>query len=498
MSGMEEVLGERILAHLFFFDETSLLLMIRTSEKEEKYYTFQDLISAIEKAREFADPREDVLRALDTLLDSGIYKPEWRLRNGCWERVFFNRSEIAEVFTEDKDRILEPIDPLNPWKSDEVVMNIFMKIFMREAGDLSSKLPCAKRISNVKSSLLQFIKERLLPELKKYKHNLVLLPTMRKGYTIFKHLCEEVDLNGIEIEYSGFLNKERFNGKKVLLLDDAVEKGNVLYGYYCKLKDIGVDENNILMATYLMNNNAVESEIFRKHIKNRLIVEPMKKLSDEDFHKEVSDILMYIASLCEIIDPDHLLIKIRFVNSLLPENVMEILESLRIGQIFEPNFDYLHPNKKKITLSFNTEEYKELTHQTLPNHIKGIDICKIRFIFDLYKENDIYKAQISSIVPIVLPKISEVMSEEERNILQKYHFDRWKDGKTLDTPPYVDATVYGMTTLFVKGFFKRLQNKEVELAPYVEVDWEYFKSKYEGFNDLLGNFQDELLEQYWH
>jgi len=497
MPQIGRVLGERLLAQLFFFDEASFLLFVHTApekNKEEKDYTIRDLISAIEKTEEFENPKRVVLRALDTLLDSGIYKAEWKLMNGHWEPRFFNRSEIAEAFSEDKERLLEPIDPLNPWKSDKTVMSIFKKIYMRDAGDPSPGRPFPERIADTKNSLLQFIKDRLLPELKKYKPGVVLLPAMRKGRIILERLRREVDLNGVEIVYSGYLKKDRFDGRKVILFDDAVNTGYVLYDYYCKLKSIGVDENNILMAAYLINNNAEHSEIFQKYIKDRLIAKP-KLLSDDDFHKEVSDILMYIASLGEIIDPDHLLIGTRFANSQHPKDVVEMLESLGVGEILEPNFDYLHPLRKKITLSFDEEEYKKLTDQTFPSHIKEIDLCKIRFIFDLRKENGTYKAQIRNIVPIVLPKISKVTDKEENYILEEWGFDRWQDEKTIDTPPYVDATIYHMTTLFAKSFFKELK-KKVELKPDITVDWEHFKNKYDGFDELLRTLQGEMLGQY--
>jgi hypothetical protein len=223
----------------------------------------------------------------------------------------------------------------------------------------------------------------------------------------------------------------------------------------------------------------------------------MKKLKNEDFRREVSDIMLYIASLGEVIDPDHLVIKAKYRSLQSPEDVMKVLEKFDMGEIFEPNLDHLHPARKKITLSLSEGEYKTLVNEELPLGVKAIDICKIRLLFDCIKDGNGIKTQLSSIVPIVNPKISLLSDKEQNEALERYEFSKIINGeKVYGTPPYVDAIIYHLITSLSKGFFSKYSQVAEGGAQLVleNISYSYLSSKYRKFNTLLQSFQRELKQ----
>jgi|GEM_PF-5447293 len=513
-----ECFRERFLTQLLFFDEPALFLAVQTSGKvqdssgkvaEEFNFTFQDLI---EIAKKYPSPfpflmseeiaKKNVIRALDTLLDSAIYRAEWRLLNNKWKRVFLNRNELFHVFAELREDLLK--NSLEPEKKSEVIYKTRKYIYLREPLDENSKLYYDERIKKVEKELKEFIDKKLVPKLSCEK-DVVLVPVMRKGMILIEQLKKDTGLKNcnicspIYLELKQLNNKE-LNNKEIVLFDDAIQEGKTVERYLNKLKNLQINLDNVKVVTYLLNKDACnKSTLYEESIKPRLLIEPGKTCSDWEFHREVSDILMYITHLGIITDPDHLVVNAKFVKRQEPSRVMELFESLGIGEVFEPDLDYLHPTRKKITLNLTEQEYHKLTGKELPEHVEGIDICKIRFIFEL--DQDDHKAQIHNIVPIVLPVVNNISDEQQDQVIQKYGFSLECKKEDYDgIPCYLDAIIYHMTTSLLKGFFREFSKTSKERNMQlkkgsISSTWEYLTTKHPAWASILQKFSHEL-EQY--
>jgi hypothetical protein len=140
-----------------------------------------------------------------------------------------------------------------------------------------------------------------------------------------------------------------------------------------------------------------------------------------------------------------------------------------------------------------------LTDEELPKHVEGIDICKIRFIFEL--DQDDHKAQIYNIVPIVLPVVNNISDEQQDRVIQKYGFSLECKKEDYDgIPCYLDAIIYYMTTSLLKGFFREFSKTSKERNMQlkkgsISSTWEYLTTKHPAWASILQKFSHEL-EQY--
>jgi len=68
---------------------------------DKKGYTFDELCELINKRYTVSEDSKEILRkhlerALDILLDIGLFSAIWSKKGNCWERLFYNRNEVAK------------------------------------------------------------------------------------------------------------------------------------------------------------------------------------------------------------------------------------------------------------------------------------------------------------------------------------------------------------------------------------------------------------------
>jgi hypothetical protein len=484
-----KLLNENILYQLMTFDWPTFLLTILTSKRrEEEGYTFDSLLGTISEYGYFIDPERIVLKGLDTLLDFGIYKPSWKEVNGHWQRVFFNRSELVAPYAKYKDELLKPTKSTFPIdkESMKIIERLYKDTLMRPLEKFDEVESLEKRKRRIEDDISTFIERYLRPKCKEYERVLI-IPTIRKGAVLLKHLGEE-KLKDLDIEYSGYLRKDRLTGKHIILFDDATKSGATIKEYVDLLTTArGIRREDITIATYCVHKKCPKS------VKKEIEIGPMKELKDEEFRREVGDIILYIASLGEIIDPDHLVIKAKFESPQRIKNVIKSLKELEIGELLEPDLEHLHPTRQKVTINLKKEEYE----QYLPEEVKKVDICKLRFLFE-YKDDYIEGFNIIPIINPVIPRLSE---EEQNKIIERYNFDKIiKNGETFyDIPPYVDAIICHMATSILKRFLSLYSQKIKEDSKFIieKISCDYFESKYHpNFNMFEDGLRQELEEQY--
>ena len=500
----KERFKESFLGQLLFLNEPALFLAVQTSGKAENGFTFQDLVEIIKK---YPSPfpflmtenmiQEIVIDALDTLLDSAIYSTEWRLLNNKWKKIFLNRNELFHVFDELKEDLLST--SLDHKRKSEVIYKTRKNVYLREPLDETSKLHYSERIKKVERELKEFIDKRLVPKLS-CEEDVVLVPIMRKGTILIEQLKKDTGLKNCNICFPIYLKPEQLNNKKIVLFDDAIHEGKNIEKYFKKLQNLSsisynkIDLDNVKVVTYLLN----EEVCSKSEICKRLLVEPYKKCSDWEFRREVSDLLMYIAHLGEIKDPDNLVVNAKFVEQQKIDKVLELFKNLGIENIVQSPLNYLHPNKMKITLNLTEQEYSDLTGE-LPEYVDGIDMCGVHFIFELNQKN--HKAQIYDIVPVVLPVVNNLQDNQQNKVIKEYGFNLDCKRESYDSIPcYIDTIIYHMTTSFFKEFFgdfsKISKERNMQLKKgSISSKWEYLTTKHPAWANTLQDFSKEL-EQY--
>jgi hypothetical protein len=499
MKELEEIFDENLLVHFMYFEKEALFLTIRTATREDEWYNFETLVKKLQPA--YKNPRKLVSKILDITLDCALFKPRWKLNDNRWERVFSNRSEVVEPFVEyrDKLQIKRKEDPENWGKT---VRGIREGIFQRNfeftyaLGGVRRKIDANERINPIKTRIIQFVENRLVPQLDPEVKTII--PTMRKGYTLLKHLEKSVDFGrGRHIEYSGYLRPEKLEGK-ICLFDDATRRGRTLSDYLLLLTsdEFDVPEEDICLASYLVHRECGQ-KVKKEGIKKKIEIIGHEKEGFE-FIREVAEIMLLITSEASIIDPDHLRLRAEFEEPLSPQTTWKILSKLNIGEIIETNFDYLHPTKKKLTINMDETTYENLTGNVKPQNVEGIHICKMRFLFELGdgKGDGKHRFDTFEVVPIVNPKIENIPPDDGIEGVDPDFMTIAKTEKIYDKILfYVDATVYSMVTLLTKCYLRRFSEevqKEGSNLKVNDVSWEYFENKYKDFVTLFKRFEDDL------
>jgi hypothetical protein len=490
----KNVFNETLLYQLMSFDRNTFLLVVATSERQrgKAGYTFNDLVDAV--SGYFVYPRKVVSNGLDTLLDCAIYKPEWVMKNGYWQRTYYNRSELVSNYYAYRNKLFDSVDPFSLSRNQaKTIERLYADTLIRPADKFSHTISIDQRKNRIEQDITTFIDKYLKPEYVKHEPAII-VPTMRKGAILLRHLRRKAKLDGFEIEYGYYLRKNKLRGKHVILFDDAVQKGNVLKEYKELLvRDLGISEERIITAAYCVNVQTCP-----ENVKSEIKIGPMKPLDADDFRREVSDIMLYIASFGEIIDPDHLMIGANYKVPQPVTNVVKSLEELGIGEILEPDLDHLYAGRKKITLNLGGEGYNALTGEDLPQEVKSIDICKVRFLFEYSKDTDCLSTKEFNMVPVVNAKIPELSESQANAVLERYGFMEIESGQeeTYGTPQYVDAITYQLVTSLIKGFLRMYVEKTKGDSEMTirSAEWNYLSAKYPHFGMLMDRFMHQLLQ----
>jgi hypothetical protein len=461
--------------------------------------TFENLCSFLHDVGYFRfgeNVEEHVSSALDTLLDFGLFKAEWKKDDGTFKRYFIGRNELLNIFSEFKGKLMQKLRDID-FSND--MRKLRSLLHLQEAYEIiDDRYYYSKRIQDVEEDFIKFIKTYVLRE----EHQIV-YPLVRKAWAIFEHLKDEHQIeSAIPIEYS--IPSERLINKKVCVFDDAVDEGKRLCATLDTLVKFGLDPQNIYVVAYIVNkdNYFKPENKYRKEIERILGKEITiyKALNNLEFHRRVSDILMYIASFGSIIDPDHFVIKIKLDDPITYIKVMEALEKLNIGKILEPGvyLQYLHPNKKKITI--DAIDYSLVVGETLPESVEKISQCKVRTI---WYYNDKFQTDTVILTPIINPVVIDKLSMGLKcKLIPSLKFCEMVEANPIlrrYNNICVDCTLFHMITRFLEKFLDIFSSQLNVRMTVNNLKWVEFESKYESIQLLmqeLQNFKDKILAKY--
>lgn len=467
------IFNQNLLVQLVYLDNCPLFLALQTVEKESDYWELCSLLKESNYLRTDGDVEDAISLALDTLLDFGIFKAEWQRSDHVSKRIFINRNELFDMFGEFEGKLMEK---LSGQGFIETAKDLTTKLHLGEANELPFE-DCyyENRIEETEEKFLKFVHDCLLKD-KEYD---ILWPLARKGWAIFDHLKDKHNITcpcdyGISTE---------IKDRKICVFDDAVKKGRHLYKVTKRLLEMGVPRENITLVTYLINRNSYfdPNNDTRKKIKEMLgkDIEYYKALNDLEFRREVSDILMYVGSFGSIIDADHLAVSIELSEPISCKDIMKMLKDIKIGKVLEPGvgLQYLHPNKKKITI--DQIDYNTLTNHVPPESFLEKDQCKIRMIWT-YDPQTFLTSDLT-LTPIVNPRVKcDGVSEAKGRHRTRLRFcDEFHSPiAASDDQLCVDCTLYQMIPKLLQSFLEVFVKRLPVSVRITDVKWIEFESKY--------------------
>ena len=340
--------------------------------------------------------------------------------------------------------------------------------------------------------------ERVETDLKKYicdtlivnGQNRILVTIQRKGNIIIEHLKKddiikkkfnETFLDTITSD--DLLQSCEYHNKKIIIFDDSVDEGHKIKDFFDEYRHIInlseedfliYREKNIKVGAFLVNKNNL-----KKIINERLIDEELIGKSEHgvNFVKNILDIITYIIHLGDIIDSDHLIIKGNFKEPVTYSKIFDILESTN-GRLYEPDFNFHHPDKKKITL------------YDLP-YLKWVDVnqlnikdekfqCLIRFVFDVIQINKELYVTNFLLAPVINPKIKIGYPKNCTKFEPKLC-------KINQTNEYcVDCNLYPLITKVLHCFwtewYNNIEKNKITISD-LEISWNQMNNKYKKFDE---------------
>lgn len=437
--------NQGLTVQMLLADNPSLFLALSVMDEPKNYSEIKSIMEPYHDERSCGwagrKIEELVSSSLDTLLDFGIFKDSWNRRGNRYVKEYRNRGEFFDFFKPYQERLTErieippPIDFSKPHQKRSIDYSFEVPIEMsKRIYHLRSDTPedvkeyfkkegwenfYENRINLVERDFISFLKEEVLGP----GEEEVLIPSMAKGYAIFQEMgkneeIEEIlDEKGIDIEYG--IPGEPEN-RKFCIVDDVVGRNKDTVNYIERLKERDVPPENIRLSSFLSNKDVLNSEIGEKISKtlgeDNITIH--QRLPYNDLNKEESNLLFYIASLGSIVNRDHLFMNADLGNKVSGSVVMETLENLNMGEIFEPGskLQYLYPNKKKITI--DGVDYEEVTGKNPPSAVEKIDQCKVRTNWGYNPEE--FEVHDVTIMPVVDPKISIPRHLKDHNNKEKY------------------------------------------------------------------------------
>lgn len=493
------VLNHNILMHLLHHDNPSFFLALKTAGKPSKpvEVSYEDLLQVFKKSYPIKTKWEDMLSsALDTLLDFGIFKAFWKKEcknNVCvYRRYFVNRNEVFDVFAEFREEINKKLVDANFYT---VTRRLFPLILLNEHVFLNDDLYFEERIKRVERDLERFFLT-ILKDLNQGK-KIILLPTLRKGYTLFEHFIKHHPNVKIKPEIISYtISPELKKADKIYIFDDASDKGVTVEKYVRKLLRIGVDPSKIYIAIFVVNTDEYPEGMHWRKIKELLKIENLEERvyveikhhkKGLDFHRAITDIIMLIGSYASIIDVDHLIVEIELEEGVKIDRIIESQKLLNIGVVLEPaiGLQYLHPDKKKITI--DRIDYRNLTGEDVHEFIDHIEQCKIREIWEYNAENSV--ANFLTIAPVINPVIRIEKNVRICSNPPALQFCK-KKRKTYELCK--DCLIYHMSKILLLKFLEKLCNVLPLKSTQFKIKWIELEEKYDFVKEDINKIKEEI------
>lgn len=360
---------------------------------------------------------------------------------------------------------------------------------MREYSMLKHPSIVKEKIEKIGNALRTYITERLI---KHGKDCEVLVTLLRKGNALIVHLkkdksvkekLDKVAFRDCIVSEEEFIERKELHNKKILIFDDAVDEGKKIREIYNKLNNLSIPKDNIKVGAFVVNKKYCKKLIEEGILNSKLICyeEDEKNFA---FLKKVLDIISYIVHTGDIIDPDHLEINGSFTSLISYHDLWNILEKMKLGKIYEADFEFYHPEKKKITIyDIPYSEWIDLSNMNLLDQKFQ---CKIRFVFDMELENRNLVTKKFTMVPVINPKIkSESIKSKSSEKCAKLYLQFCEKYKNTNYEKLdiccVDCILYtlvrGVVSRFMHEWKTKLKENNLELE-IENIEWKYLFIKY--------------------
>lgn len=345
-----------------------------------------------------------------------------------------------------------------------------------------------EEIEKIEGEFKKYISGKLI----KYGKNKILVTIPRKGHVIIDHLKQEdreieAKLKDTFGDYivsaEEFFEMTKLHDKELIVFDDAVDEGVKIGKFlkdYQKYLDKSDEEfsiiqkKNIRIGAFVVNEMKYSSLLNEGKLDAELIgsVEPEEHYR---FLKQILNIITYLIHSGDIIDPDHLLIKGSFTEYVPYSKIWTILKNTN-EKIYEADFGFYHPGKKKITL-YDIPYFKWIDTTRL-NILDKKFQCKVRFVFDIFQDNQNLFVKNFSIVPVINPQIKIGWSQDCNSFERQF----CKNYKKLPEHFCVDCVLYKLIISVMRGFMEKwhgnLEKNNIETSEEI-VTWRHMNNTYE-------------------
>lgn len=358
----------------------------------------------------------------------------------------------------------------------------------------------SKKIREFEEELKKYVSKKLI----KYGKNKVLVTIPRKGHIIIDHLkhnsADTTIRDQLEETFTRIVSAEEFfemgdlYTKEIIIFDDAVDEGHKIDAFLKKFQEklnktdeefLDFRKKNIKIGAFVVNGRNY-SKLITKGILNKELV-GNGELEGEKFLNKILDIITYLIHTGDIIDPDHLLIKGTFKESVRYSSIWTILKNTN-DKLYEADFSFYHPEKKKVTLY--DVPYSEWIDVKDLNIVNEKFQCKVRFVFDLVRrEQDLFVKDFM-IAPVINPKIKFGLLQSCTNFENQFC-------RKFQKQPHeccVDCTLYELITKVMHGFMKKWyesieKNKSDISIKGMQISWNHLNYAYKN------SFSSDILEE---
>lgn len=342
------------------------------------------------------------------------------------------------------------------------------------------------QIEKIEGELKEYVNEKLI----KYGEKKVLVTIPRKGHVLIDHLEQDEDIKKKlretftdRVTAEEFFDRKDLHDKDIIIFDDAVDEGHKIRDFLrnyekrlCQSKDeFLIRKEKIKIGAFVVNDTNYSKLVNQEKLLDEKLIGKKEPEKEYRFLRKVLDIITYLIHSGDIIDPDHLLIKGTFTENISYSKIWKILKNIDTN-IYEPDFGLYHPGKKKITIyDVPYSKWIDITHLNIIN--KDFQ-CKIRFVFDIFQQDQNLYAKKFTIVPVMNPKINNDCLKEYNNFEKKFCEENYYRDQELIC---VDCVLYNLIINvmhgFIKEWYENLRTNNINISNE-EVTWNHLYHTY--------------------
>ncbi|MHA1846594.1 MAG: phosphoribosyltransferase family protein [Promethearchaeota archaeon] len=377
-------------------------------------------------------------KALDVLVDVGLFSCGWKRTGEVIVRAYLNRNEYTSelqehstakwlrfslappvFYPDDFNKLMDFSKKIKPDALKSILSN--PEDPSMNANQLLSKYKekVNEKIKDILKSIANKIQEKH-DEDKNKEANFIFVPLFRRGFYFFNEIFKEMENKSILNDFikspqdffdlldaSEIKNSRigEMKNKVIFIFDEVIKDGHTISDFLSLLKTKGVLDNNtktrIFTLFSLTRDEDIKGMIKKKlelnddnTILNNIEFEIHETVDNKpDFYKEIYFIYEYILFNNGILDVDHPFLKFENENMNLDlKTILKAIEKTFSGKILYENvFNYYSEDYKKITILLNFE--KEKTE----NSERKKELNRDEILKEYFKDNKLFSEIINKV-----------------------------------------------------------------------------------------------------